>query len=127
MGIVVLLKNFALVTFVRIQIDADGLESSRLHNANQTQTHHLQNSQEGYNDLRSCIERREKRLKGHGFRRVQYLKKHFDSVRDGKSRDFYVVILSKGFALTAVLFLSYIILAFIGWKTWKRHYEQQVS
>lgn len=35
--------------------------------------------------------------------------------------------LSKGFALTAVLFLSYIILAFIGWKTWKRHYEQQVS
>ena len=35
--------------------------------------------------------------------------------------------LSKGFALTAVLFLSYIILAYIGWITWKRHYEQQVS
>lgn len=35
--------------------------------------------------------------------------------------------LSKGFALTAVLFLSYIILAFIGWKSWKKHYEQQVS
>ncbi len=35
--------------------------------------------------------------------------------------------LSKGFALTAVLFFSYIILAFIGWKTWKKHYEQQTS
>ena len=35
--------------------------------------------------------------------------------------------LSKGFALTAVLFLSYIILAFIGWKTWKRRYERQLS
>ncbi len=35
--------------------------------------------------------------------------------------------LSKGFALTAVLFFGYIILAFIGWITWKRHYEQQVS
>lgn len=32
---------------------------------------------------------------------------------------------SKGFALTSVLFFSYIILAFIGWRTWKKHYEQQ--
>jgi nicotinamide mononucleotide transporter len=34
---------------------------------------------------------------------------------------------SKGFALTAVLFFSYIILAIIGWKTWKKHYECQAS
>jgi len=35
--------------------------------------------------------------------------------------------LSKGFALTAVLFFSYIILAVIGWIVWKKHYEQQVA
>jgi len=32
---------------------------------------------------------------------------------------------SKGFALTAVLFFSYIILAIVGWAVWKKHYEQQ--
>jgi len=35
------------------------------------------------------------------------------------------IYISKDFALTAVLFFSYIILALIGWKTWKKHYEQQ--
>ncbi len=35
--------------------------------------------------------------------------------------------ISKGFALTTVLFFCYIILAFFGWITWKRHYEQQSS
>jgi len=35
------------------------------------------------------------------------------------------IYLAKGFALTAVLFFSYILLAVIGWRTWKKHYEQQ--
>jgi len=33
----------------------------------------------------------------------------------------------KGFALTAVLFFSYTILAIIGWFAWKKHYEKQLS
>jgi len=32
---------------------------------------------------------------------------------------------SKGFALTAVLFFSYIILAVVGWIAWKKHFERQ--
>jgi len=35
------------------------------------------------------------------------------------------IFVSKGFALTAVLFFSYILLAIVGWRTWKKHYEQQ--
>ncbi len=38
-----------------------------------------------------------------------------------------VLYVSKGFALTAMLFFSYIILAIIGWIAWKRHYELQDS
>ena len=33
------------------------------------------------------------------------------------------IYLSKGLALTAVLFLLYVILAFVGWKAWKKHYD----
>lgn len=35
------------------------------------------------------------------------------------------LFLSKGFALTSVLFAIYIVLAFYGWLTWKRAYELQ--
>ena len=34
---------------------------------------------------------------------------------------------AKGFALTSVLFFIYIVLAIVGWLTWKRHHEQQLS
>lgn len=33
--------------------------------------------------------------------------------------------LQKGFVLTAVLFVSYLVLAVIGWLKWKQHYEKQ--
>ncbi len=35
------------------------------------------------------------------------------------------LFLSKGFALTSMLFVIYIVLAFYGWLTWKRAYELQ--
>lgn len=35
--------------------------------------------------------------------------------------------LSKGFALTAILFFCYIVIAVIGWFVWKKHYQQQNS
>ncbi|MBV1911359.1 MAG: nicotinamide riboside transporter PnuC [Kangiellaceae bacterium] len=35
--------------------------------------------------------------------------------------------ISKGFALTSVLFIIYIVLAILGWMTWKKNYEQQSS
>ncbi len=35
------------------------------------------------------------------------------------------LFLSKGYVLTAVLFAAYVVLAIIGWSTWKKHYAQQ--
>lgn len=32
--------------------------------------------------------------------------------------------LSKGFALTAILFLAYVVIAFIGWKLWTKEYQR---
>ncbi|MET1255218.1 nicotinamide riboside transporter PnuC [Aliikangiella maris] len=37
------------------------------------------------------------------------------------------IYLQKGFALTAVLFVSYLLLAFIGWLKWKQRYEKQIE
>ncbi|WP_444995915.1 nicotinamide riboside transporter PnuC [Aliikangiella sp. IMCC44359] len=35
--------------------------------------------------------------------------------------------LQKGFVLTAILFISYLILAVIGWLKWKQHYEREIT
>ncbi len=37
------------------------------------------------------------------------------------------IYLTKGFALTTVLLLIYLVLSVYGWLSWKKHYEQQVA
>lgn len=45
-------------------------------------------------------------------------------VIDGVSIYLY---LQKGFAMTALLFMLYILMAVIGWKKWRAHYQQQLQ